>query len=196
MENAVTRFYNRISFLYPIINYFLERHKKLLIKEVNNCSCGNVLEIGIGNGSHLPLYDSHQITGIDISTAMLAKAIRYKATNIELLNMDGENLMFEPASFDYVVLCHVLAVTKDPEKLLGQVYKVLKPGAKLFILNHFTPDNLLRYIDKIFQPLSCFFHFKSSFYQKDIKGFRQFSLLQETGLGKYSYFKILIFSKP
>ncbi len=189
-------FYNRISFLYPAINYFLKGQRKSLIEEINSAPPGKLLEIGIGNGSHLPLYTSHQITGIDISEAMLSKAQRFKDNNIELLLMNGENLLFSEACFDYVVISHVLAVTKNPDQLLEQVYKVLKPGGKLFILNHFTPDNWLRYVDWAFQPLSSLFHFKSSFYLHNIKGLQQFSLLKQTELGKCSYFKLLIFCKP
>jgi len=193
---STSTFYNRISFLYPAINYFLKGQRKSLIEEVNSVPPGTLLEIGVGNGSHLPLYISHQITGIDISEAMLHKAQRFKNDNIELLLMNGENLLFPEACFDYVVMSHVLAVTKNPDQLLEQVYKVLKPGGKLFILNHFTPDNWLRYVDRAFQPLSSILHFKSSFYLHNIKGLQQFSLLKQTELGKCSYFKLLIFCKP
>ncbi|HMI79870.1 MAG TPA: class I SAM-dependent methyltransferase [Ferruginibacter sp.] len=196
MDYSTSAFYNRISFLYPFINYFLKRQRKFLIEEVNSTIPGKLLEIGIGNGSHLPLYIQHQITGIDISEKMLSKAQRFKNDNIELLLMNGENLLFPEACFDYVVMSHVLAVTKNPDQLLEQVYKVLKPGGKFFILNHFTPDNWLRYVDRAFQPLSSLFHFKSSFYLHNIKGLQRFSLLKQTELGKCSYFKLLIFCKP
>ncbi len=196
VHHSTGTFYNRISFLYPAINYFLKGQRKALIKEVNSALSGKLLEIGVGNGSHLPLYSSHQITGIDISEAMLSKAQRFKDNNIGLHLMDGENLLFSEASFDYVVISHVLAVTKNPDRLLEQVYSVLKPGGKLFILNHFTPDTWLRYVDWAFHPLSSLFHFKSSFYLHKIKGLQRFSLLKQTELGKCSYFKLLIFNKP
>lgn len=189
-------FYNRITFLYPVINYFLVGQRKVLIDEVNKYPSGKLLEIGVGTGSHLPLYKGHEITGIDISEAMISKARRFEKNNISLLLMDGENLSFPNAGFDYVVMSHVLAVAKDPDRLLEQVHRVLKPGGKLFILNHFTPDNGLKYIDKAFHPLSCIFHFKSLFRLSDIDGLRKFSLVKKTGLGKGSYYQLLIFSRP
>ena len=195
MRYATATFYNCISFLYPVINYFIKGQRKVLIGEANKALPGKLLEIGIGNGSHLPLYTTHQITGIDISEAMLNKAKRFKNNNVKLLLMNGEHLSFPEACFDYVVIAHVLAVTKDPDQLLAQVYKVLKPGGKLFILNHFTPDNWLRYIDYAFQPLSSLFHFKSAFHLHKIKGLQRFSLIKQTGLGPGSYFKLLIFCK-
>jgi phosphatidylethanolamine/phosphatidyl-N-methylethanolamine N-methyltransferase len=196
VQNSTRSFYNYVSFLYPAIDYFLKGHKKTLIEEVNSAAPGRLLEIGIGNGSHLPLYRSHQITGIDISEAMLRNAQRFKSAHIELLLMNGENLLFPEASFDYVVICHVLAVTKNPDQLLKQVDKVLRPGGKLFILNHFTPDNWLRYVDWTFQPLSSLFHFKSSFHLADMRELQRFSLQKQTELGSSSYFKLLIFCKP
>lgn len=196
MHYSIRAFYNQLSFLYPVINYFLKGQRKALIKEVNSAVPGKLLEIGIGNGSHIPLYTTHQIMGIDISEAMLNKAKRFENDRIELQVMNGEELTFTEASFDYVVMSHVLAVTKDPDRLLGQAHKVLRPGGKLYILNHFTPGNWLRFVDHAFQPLSSLFHFRSSFYLHRIKGLQQFTLLKQTELGKGSYFKLLIFCKP
>jgi phosphatidylethanolamine/phosphatidyl-N-methylethanolamine N-methyltransferase len=196
MQYSTDIFYNRISFLYPVIDYFLKKQRKTLIEEVNNNIPGRLLEIGIGNGSHLPLYASHQITGIDISAAMLSKAKHLKVDNVKLLLMNGEDLSFPDSSFDYVVISHVLAVTKKPDEILGQVFKVLRPGGKLFILNHFTPENWLKYIDWAFNPLSSLFHFRSSFCLHSISGLQQFTLLKQTEFGRCSYFKLLIFSRP
>lgn len=196
MPYSTATFYNYLSFFYPVINCFFKAHRRALISAVNSAPPGKLLEIGVGNGSHLPLYTSHQITGIDISKAMLNKAQRFKGKDTTLLLMNGENLFFPEACFDYVVICHVLAVVKNSDQLLEQVYKVLKPGGKLFILNHFTPDNWRRYIDWAFQPLSSLFHFKSTFYLHRIKGLQRFSLHKQTELGKGSYYKLLIFCRP
>lgn len=167
-----------------------------MIEAVNNETPGEVLEIGIGTGSHLPLYNAHRVTGIDISEAMLKQATSFKSDNTNLVLMNGEDLSFNEASFDYVVISHVLAVTKDPNKLLGQVYKVLKPGGKLFILNHFTPGNWLRHIDRIFHPLSSVLHFKSLFYLHNIDELNKFRFLKQRDFGKFSYFKLIIYSRP
>ncbi|AWH86436.1 class I SAM-dependent methyltransferase [Flavobacterium album] len=189
-------FYNRITFLYPVINVFLAGQRKVLIREVNKCPPGTLLEIGVGTGSHLPMYVCHDITGIDISEAMLNRGKRFESSTIKLMVMDGEDLSFPDASFEYVVMSHVLAVAKDPDRLLEQVHRVLKPGGKLFILNHFTPDNGLQYIDRAFHPVSSLFHFKSLFRWREIEGLQQFSLVKQTGLGTGSYYKLLIFSRP
>jgi phosphatidylethanolamine/phosphatidyl-N-methylethanolamine N-methyltransferase len=193
---SVSSFYNRITFFYPAINFFLEAHRHALVNEVNSANPGTLLEIGIGDGSHLPLYEHHQITGIDVSEVMLRKARRSARPGTTLCIMNGEHLLFPETSFDYVVLSHVLAVTPHPDRLLAEVYRVLRPGGRLFVLNHFTPGNWLRYIDWAFQPLSSIFHFRSLFYVEQIEGLQRFRVLKERSLGSVSYFKLLILVKP
>lgn len=194
--HKTTIFYNKLASVYPVINTFLKSHRRVLIKKVNAYPVGKLLEIGIGNGSHFSLYDRHEVVGIDISRAMLKRAERYKRGFIQLLEMNGENLDFEDGVFDYAVLSHVVAVTEQPEKMLNEVFRVLKPGGKLFILNHFTPDNALKYVDKIFNPISKLLHFKSLFFQHDLKTLQRFSAVEQESVGKLSYFKILILQKP
>jgi phosphatidylethanolamine/phosphatidyl-N-methylethanolamine N-methyltransferase len=196
MQHKTTAFYNKLAPVYPIINVFLKPHRSALIKKINGCPTGKLLEIGIGTGSHLPLYNNHDITGIDISSAMLQKAERYKGDSVQLVEMNGESLDFRDEAFDYVVLSHVIAVTERPGRMLNEVYRVLKPGGKLFILNHFTPDNALKYVDKLFSPISKWFHFKSLFYQDDLGTLKRFSVVEQENMGKLSYFKIIILQKP
>jgi phosphatidylethanolamine/phosphatidyl-N-methylethanolamine N-methyltransferase len=193
--SAQTNFYNRFSFLYPLVDVFLKPQKKKFFNEINQLPYGNLLEIGVGNGSHFSLYKNHKITGIEISSSMLNAAKKNSTGEIELFQMNGEQLEFPINSFDYVVLSHVIAVADQPEKLLSQCYNVLKPNGKLLILNHFTPNNWLKYMDRIFSLASGLFHLKSLFYIEYIKTIDQFKLEKEIALKPLSYFKILIFAK-
>jgi phosphatidylethanolamine/phosphatidyl-N-methylethanolamine N-methyltransferase len=196
MQDKTTTFYNTIAPVYPIINAILKPYRTALINKINTQPAGRLLEIGIGTGSHLPLYNKHEITGIDISTAMLKKAGSHKKGSIQLLQMNGESLDFGDGVFDYVVLSHVIAVTKKPEKMLSEVFRVLKPNGKLFILNHFTPNNALKFIDKIFNPIGKSLHFKSLFFQHELNTLQKFSMIAQESIGKLSYFKLLILQKP
>lgn len=196
MTVSTQQFYNRIAPIYPAIDFFLKPQRKILIQEVNNQNPGQLLEIGIGNGAYLSLYKGHRVTGIDTSVAMLKQARKHNTKNVEILEMKAENLHFNDASFDYVVLSHVMAVVQQPNKVLKEVYKVLRPKGKVFILNHFTPDNWLQYIDKTFNFLSKTLHFSSHFSMDSIKTINQFTLVKEMCIGKFSYFKLLILEKP
>lgn len=193
--SAQTNFYNRFSFLYPIVDLFLKPQKKRFLKEINQLPNGQLLEIGVGNGSHFSLYQTHQITGIELSTSMFNEAKKKSNGKIALLQMNGENLDFKNETFDYVVLSHVLAVADEPEKLLLECLRVLKPNGKLLILNHFTPNNILGRLDRLFNLFSGIFHLKSLFYIENFKTIHLFELEREIKLQPLSYFKILIYKK-
>lgn len=195
MSKQTDNFYNHFSFFYPLVDLFLKPQKHKLFQEINKLPPGQLLEIGVGNGSHLKLYKTHQVTGIDTSFSMLDIAKKQKTDNIQLLQMNGEALLFPDQTFDYVILSHVIAVVDHPEKVLEEVDRVLKPNGQLFILNHFTPNNWLRHIDKAFQVVGKAFHFKSVFHINSLKAIKRFMLLKEITFGQFSYFKLLIYKK-
>lgn len=194
MSQQTANFYNRFSFFYPFVDFFLKGHKRRLLHEINKEPAGKLLEIGVGNGKHLIAYKSHQVIGIDTSLAMLEMARKQKG-DFTLLQMSGEDLTFKDQSFDYIVLSHVIAVVNDPEKVLEEVHRVLKPKGKVYILNHFTPNNWLRHIDRLFNSISGLFRFRSVFYIESLATIQKFRLLKAISFGKLSYFKLLIYTK-
>lgn len=177
------------------MDIFLNPQKETLFQEINSFPFGHLLEIGIGNGTHLHLYKKHKTIGIDTSSSMLEIARKQKSIHVELVQMNGENLLFQDAVFDYVVLSHVIAVVGNPEKMLEEIYRVLKPGGTIFILNHFTPKNWLRHVDKAFSLVSKIFHFNSLFDINSLTAIKKFTLLKEIKFGRFSYFKLLIYNK-
>ena len=188
-------FYNRFSFFYPMVDIFLRPQKRVLFEEINALPDGQLLEIGVGNGAHLSLYEKHKVIAIDTSSAMLAIASVRKRENVSLLQMNGEALIFQDACFDYIVLSHIISVVSDPDRLIDEVFRVLKPNGKVFILNHFTPDNWLKYVDRAFGVISKRLHFKSVFHITDFTAINKFSLIKEVRFGSLSYFKLLIYQK-
>jgi len=89
----------------------------------------------------------------------------------------------------------VIAVVNNPDKLLEESYRILKPNGKVYILNHFTPNNWLKHIDMSFQIISKWFHFKSSFQIDSLTSIQKFTLLKTINIDKLSYFKLLIYNK-
>lgn len=195
MSKQTSAFYNRFSVFYPLVDMMLKPQKRRLVNEVNSLPEGTLLEIGVGNGSHLGWYKRHRVTGIDTSAAMLEKARSHCPGNTVLIEMDGEALSFGNQAFDYVVLSHVIAVVDNPEQLLLEVHRVLKPQGRVFILNHFTPGNWLRHIDRAFAMFAKLLRFRSFFRLQDLGAICRFSLEQEIDLGIASYFKLMIYRK-
>jgi phosphatidylethanolamine/phosphatidyl-N-methylethanolamine N-methyltransferase len=195
MVSESEKFYDRLTFVYPIVDLFLRSQKRKLFSTLNNFAYGRILEVGVGNGAHFKYYNTHEVVGIDTSRSMLKHASKHLKENIQLLHMNGENLLFPNEDFDYVILSHVITVVHDPEKLLEEVYRVLKPNGKVLILNHFTPDSWLMYLDRIFESIARLFFFKSVFNISNVRTIGKFNLVMEINAGLSSYFKILVYEK-
>jgi phosphatidylethanolamine/phosphatidyl-N-methylethanolamine N-methyltransferase len=117
---------------------------------VANRHKGQLLEVGVGTGLALPLYEEHlRVTGIDLSSDMLKRAeLRMRKAgkhNIqELREMDAGDLQFTAASFDIAVAMYVLTVVPDPCKVLAEMARVVKPNGTVLVVNHFSVDNGVR----------------------------------------------------
>ena len=103
---------------------------------------GHILEIGVGTGLSFDDYDATtEITGIDMSQPMIARARarldsgRYPFVK-ELTVMDAHNLAYADASFDCVVGQFVITLVEDPERVLSECARVLKPGGQIILVNH------------------------------------------------------------
>jgi phosphatidylethanolamine/phosphatidyl-N-methylethanolamine N-methyltransferase len=103
---------------------------------------GRLLEIGVGTGLSFDDYDATtEITGIDISVPMIARARERAASGRYphvkgLAVMDAHDLRFEEASFDCVVGQFVITLVADPERVLSECARVVKPGGQIILVNH------------------------------------------------------------
>ena len=103
---------------------------------------GRILEVGVGTGLSFDDYDpSTEITGIDLSEPMIARARerarsgRYPFVK-ELRVMDAANLDFADATFDCVVGQFVITLVENPEQVLSECARVIRPGGQIILVNH------------------------------------------------------------
>ncbi|MBN9601895.1 MAG: class I SAM-dependent methyltransferase [Afipia felis] len=103
---------------------------------------GKILEVGVGTGLSFDDYDaSTEITGIDMSEPMLAKARakmvsgRYPHVK-DVLQMDAHKMSFSDATFDCVVAQFVITLVANPEQVLSECHRVVKPGGRIILVNH------------------------------------------------------------
>jgi len=103
---------------------------------------GRILEVGVGTGLSFADYDSTtEVVGIDICEPMVAKARARLATGLyphvkSLMVMDAQNLAFAEASFDCVVAQFVITLVPNPERVLSECARVVKPGGEIILVNH------------------------------------------------------------
>lgn len=97
----------------------------------------NVLEIGQGNGSHLPFLMEQapglNYTGIDISETMIAEAGRINAAlvhsgSVSFALSNGVEIDFPENTFEKIFTVNTLYFWKDPQAYAAEIYNVLKPG--------------------------------------------------------------------
>ena len=170
---AVGRFYDRVAAFYPLVDLFCGSGRARLIAHINRQPAGRLLEVGVGPGRHLRRYRRHAVTAIDCSVAMVSRSQR-QAGGAVVRRMDGEQLEFADGSFDYVVLSHVLAVTRDPARMLGEARRVLRGGGLAFVLNHETPVGLWRHIEAAAMPLGRRIFLRTWFRVREVEGFAAF----------------------
>jgi ubiquinone/menaquinone biosynthesis C-methylase UbiE len=103
---------------------------------------GRILEVGVGTGLSFDDYDATtEITGIDLSAPMLAKAREKMASgryphvkDVQL--MDAHQMTFADATFDCVVAQFVITLVAHPEQVLSECHRVVKPGGRIILVNH------------------------------------------------------------
>jgi ubiquinone/menaquinone biosynthesis C-methylase UbiE len=97
---------------------------------------------GIGTGLDLAYISaSVQVTGTDISPAMLSEAKKKSYEGLKLMEMDAQTLQFPDSSFDAVLLNLILSVVPDGKKCLQEAWRVLRPSGRIAIFDKFLPDH-------------------------------------------------------
>ena len=126
---------------------------------------GRVLEIGGGTGANLPFYgpevDEVVITEPEEPMARKLEAkLGASARPVRVVRARAEELPFERESFDFAVSTLVLCTVADPERSLGEIRRVLKPGGQLLFLEHVRADDerLARWQDRLHGPWFWFGH--------------------------------------
>lgn len=95
---------------------------------------GELLDIGCGTGLFVEKYlaEGGSATGIDISRGMIRQG-RRRCAGTDFIVGSGECLPFKDQSFDAVSSILAFSYMKDPEWMLMEAYRVLKPGGTIAI---------------------------------------------------------------
>lgn len=113
-----------------------------LRRETAGHAHGVVLEVGAAEGQNFPFYDPTRVVRVEAvepDEAMLIAAERSLADApipICLSRAPVEALPFPPAQFDSAVATLVLCSVQDPARGLREIWRVLKPGGTLLLLEH------------------------------------------------------------
>lgn len=151
-KEQVARMFDNISYRYDFLNHFLslgidKGWRKKAIRMLQPAAPKYILDVATGTGDFaiqaLKLAPE-KITGVDISEGMLEvgrKKIAAKglSSKIEMRNSDSENLPFSDNNFDAVTVGFGVRNFENLEKGLSEIYRVMKPGATLVVLEFSRP---------------------------------------------------------
>jgi SAM-dependent methyltransferase len=124
---------------------------------------GRVLELGAGTGLNLRHYPDHVsevlLTEPDPHmAAKLRKRARTSAFDTSVVEAPAERIPFDGASVDTVVATLVLCTVEDPEQVLAEVARVLRPGGSFLFAEHVrsASTRAARWQDRLNRPWSWY----------------------------------------
>lgn len=201
-HTAVQKAYARWAPHYDISFGLISDYGRQETIKIINQKPGHVLEIGVGTGLALPNYAPHmRVTGIDLSEDMLKRAQK-RADKAGLRNIhaleckDATSTGYEDNSFDSAVAMYVMSVAPEPEKILAEIARIVKPGGEIYLLNHFASDNKrLHFVEKLTAPLCRFIGWHSTFQKERVMGCLDIELIEERKMQPFKLFTLLKFVK-
>jgi len=138
-EHDIDEYYDQSGFLIRAIE---RRRLACIRKMVAAASSDHILEVGCGGGHVLRLFPESELTGVDVSGEMLGKALRNLAGyRARLLKGELQDLDLPTECFDKIICSEVLEHAVDPECILREMHRLLKPGGRVVIT--FPNDQLV-----------------------------------------------------
>lgn len=113
-----------------------------LRKKIVPLAKGVVLEVGMGSGINLDLYNTEQVDfiwGLEPSLGMRQKAqgnLEKSDIEVRWLDLPGEAIPLDDNSVDTILLTFTLCTIPDYQAALAQMLRVLKPGGQLLFCEH------------------------------------------------------------
>ena len=101
------------------------------------CSAKDVLELGCGSGQGLGYLRgvANKVVGGDYSGSLLRLTQEYYRGRIPLIQLDAQALPFKDGSFDVAILYETIYYLKDPNSVVKECMRVLRPEGTLLICN-------------------------------------------------------------
>lgn len=161
-KEQVQQMFDNIAHRYDFLNRFLslgidKGWRKKAIKMLEAYQPKRILDVATGTADFAIAtleINPEEVIGVDISEGMLdvgRKKITEKGiTNIRLESGDSENLQFENASFDAVIVAFGVRNFENLEKGLAEINRVLRPGGVAMILEFSKPKGLFGVIFSIY----------------------------------------------
>ena len=173
-KEQVEQMFDKVSTNYDFLNRVLTfgidiNWRKRVVKVVAENKPKQLLDIATGTGDFaimLAKLNPEKVIGLDISQGMLDKGIE-KIKNkkleslIDMIQGDSENMPFKDNTFDAITVGFGVRNFENLDKGLQEIFRVLKPGGILAILETSQPESF---------PMKQLFKFYSKYIIPTIGG--------------------------
>jgi ubiquinone/menaquinone biosynthesis C-methylase UbiE len=131
---------------------------RLLLQLVDGVRAERILDIGCGDGAITMMFKeklgAKMVAGVDIAKDAITEAIG-KGIDGHVVNLDSDKLPFDENSLDFIYCGEVIEHLFDPDNMLDEVFRVLKPNGLLLL----TTPNIASWYDRLsllfgYQPIS------------------------------------------
>lgn len=130
-EHDIDDYYERSGFL---IRFVEARRLATIRRMVEARPTDRILEVGCGGGHVLRLFPECDLTGLDVSGAMLNKAERnLRGLRVRLVKGELDDLDERDGSFDKIICSEVLEHVLRPDAMLKGIRRLLKPTGRAVI---------------------------------------------------------------
>lgn len=152
-KDQVATMFNNISGTYDFLNHFMSLGidiiwRKKAIRELRSLKPRVMLDVATGTGDFafeaIKILQPEKIIGVDISVGMLDVARKkIHERNLEHIfsvqTGDSEGLHFQDNHFDAITVAFGVRNYENLEKGLADMFRVLKPGGKIVVLEFSKP---------------------------------------------------------
>ena len=111
---------------------YVDRVEKWLIFSMMRTKSGRALDLGCGTGNYTFELKKRgfDVIGLDASEGMLRIA---RSKGLNCIRGNAYSLPFPEESFDLVLSVTMFEFIHEPEKVLAEIHRVLKPGGEVII---------------------------------------------------------------
>jgi ubiquinone/menaquinone biosynthesis C-methylase UbiE len=139
---------------------YLRKAQKSLIELADIREDQNLLDIGCGTGWALgqaarSVNYKGSFYGVDLSEGMIEKAKAKFAgnENFHFVVASSESVPFKDNFFDTIICSNSFHHYLHPEKAMSEIFRLLAPGGKIYILDPTADSLLIKIADKVIKLL-------------------------------------------